>query len=74
MMKRVIKPVRAIVQATEEVSVGNYTYQIPIEEQKYFIGRQPFLGSISVSINDMIVELEKGKRFKKKLNLCVRNF
>jgi len=67
MTKRVTKPVRDIVQATEEVSVGNYNYQIPVDEQRHLVSRQPFLGSISESINDMIVELDKGKKVQDKI-------
>ncbi len=61
MTKRVTKPVQAIVNATEEVSLGNYNYQIPI-------GNQPFLGSISESINSMIIELDKGKKVQNKID------
>ncbi len=61
MTKRVTKPVQAIVNATEEVSLGNYKYQIPI-------GNQPFLGSISESINSMIVELDRGKQVQDKID------
>lgn len=66
MMKRVTKPVGEIVKATEEVSVGNYAYQIPLDDPDKGIGRQPFLGSISESINTMIIELDKGKKVQDK--------
>lgn len=67
MTKRVTRPVQEIVYATEEVSLGNYDYQIPI-------GDQPFLGSISESINSMIVELDKGKKVQDKIDTMRSEF
>jgi len=61
MTKRVTNPVEKIVMATEAVSQGDYSYQIPI-------GKQPFLSSISISINKMILDLEKGKMVQDKID------
>jgi len=61
MTKRMTRPVAQIVLATEEVSEGNYDYQIPI-------GKQPIFSNISMSINKMIVELDKGKCYQDKID------
>lgn len=60
MSKKITKPVNAIVMATEEVSSGNYDYQIPV-------ANQPMLSNISESINAMIQELDKGKQFQDRI-------
>ncbi len=60
MAKKFTRPVDLMVIATEEVTAGNYNYRIPIAQPN-------LLAQLSSSLNDMIVELDKGKRYQERI-------
>jgi histidine kinase len=60
MSKRLTNPLEYMVVATEEVMAGNYDYQIPVNEFS-------FLNKLSNSLNQMIKELNKGKKYRDRI-------
>lgn len=57
MTRKITQPVQEVVNATEEVMAGNYKYQIELTQQ-------PLLRNVSHAINEMIKDLDKGKKYQ----------
>lgn len=67
MTRRITKPVKEVVNATEEVMAGNYKYQIELTQQ-------PLLRNVSHAINEMIDQLDKGKKYQMRIETMRAEF
>lgn len=67
MAKKVTQPIGDMMTATDEVKQGNYGYRINTSKESP-------LSSLSNSLNEMIIELDKGKEYQDKIETVRADF